>query len=133
MARLKFYEDEQCMLDSIGFKPRSVRIMNKNEVKIITKKLCRHFKIELVSIRYYGNGVGDSGQATLNKRVMRLDHYPSYRTLIHELSHFYIKDNGMVVEKHHTKIMMRTIKKFAKYVMKKKYWIKVEKVIENEN
>jgi hypothetical protein len=107
--------------------------MNKDKVGIITKKLCRHFKIGLVSIRYYGNGVGDSGQATLSKRVMRLDHCPSYRTLIHELSHFYIKDNGMVIEKHHTKKMMRTIKMFAKYVMKKNYWKKGIKVDENEN
>ena len=124
MARLKFYENERIMLDKLGFKPRNNRITEKKHILLVIKKLCKHFKFDLPDVRFYGNS--DSGSAKVKSRVIRLDHNPSYQVVIHELAHIYNHDNDLDGEKCHTKKLMKTIKKFAKYIMKKQYWVKPE-------
>lgn len=119
MTRLKFYDKENMMLKELGFFPREIRI-NKSQTLMICRKLSKHFKFSLPEISFYGNLDSGSYHQGFNKWI-RFNNNPSYQVVIHELAHHYNQEQFDNCK--HTKKLMKTIKRFAKYVMKKNYWI----------
>jgi hypothetical protein len=124
------------MITSLGTNTEKIRLTEK-ETWGITRKLCRHFKFpEPKEIRFFG-GDNSRGIAELLKYSIRVPHNTSLKLLLHELGHLYVYhkkysesslselfDNSN--EKYHTKKLMRILKRFTKYCMKKKFWEKID-------
>ena len=118
--RIKYYDRENDQLDLMGFN-RKLKLDEKTAISI-TRKLSRHFKFTEPEIYFYGSK--DSGYASQHENRIKVAHEPTLGTLIHELAHRYTIEKHLVSEKFHTKKLMQTTKRFAKYIMKKNYWIK---------
>lgn len=117
MARIKYYGNEHKMLKEIGFN-NNKQIENDDALKII-KKITRHFKFSVSSIRFYGGIVNNRGMAYPNGCI-RLQNQPKIGTILHELAHVY--NLNKYHNWRHSKKLMRTVKRFAKYTLKKNYW-----------
>ena len=115
---LKYYEKENQMFEAVGF-DKDLRVTEKDALKII-RKLCRHFKFAEPEVVFYGQR--DSGAMFYDTCVIRLNHQPKISLLIHELCHFWQVRLG-ICRRWHTKKLIRLVKRMAKYVMKKNYWI----------
>lgn len=120
MPRLKFYDKEADVVKSLGVNTRNI-ILEKNDVLVITRKLCRHFKFREPEIKFYGTR--DSG--AMLGHWMRVSNNPSLYVLIHELSHIYKLEK--YYDDRHTKKLMTIIKRFTKYCIKKDFWGHKEK------
>lgn len=120
MVYLKYYEIEKKELANMGFNLDGV-LDEKTSLKMV-KKLSRHFKINEPEIYFYGKI--DYGFAYREKNLIKLAHNPTIGTLIHELGHIYINQNNLNMGKAHTKKLLRIVKRFAKYIIKKEYWLK---------
>ena len=118
--RVKYYDRENEQLDQMGFN-RKLKLSEKAAVSI-TRKLSRHFKFPEPEIYFYGNL--NSGYASQYENRIKVAHEPTLGVLIHELAHRFTIEKGLVNEKFHTKKLMRVVKRFAKYIMKKNYWEK---------
>lgn len=127
MTYLKFYKKENDWYDEIGF--RHEMVLSQKEVMVISAKLSRHFKFPLPELRFYGTL--DSGTYFQRVNMIRVSKVPTLGTLTHELAHAY--QQHKIGDSKHNKKLMRVIKKFARYIMKKNYWCKHGAIKINED
>jgi len=72
-------------------------IIHDDEVELILKKLCRHYKVRVPNFRFYGHR--DSGSAGYGG--LRLSHEPSMGLILHEFGHYVLNTKIMKAELTH--------------------------------
>lgn len=108
--RLKFYDNER-----VEFKEAFEKSLSYNELEMVFKKLCRHFKIS--PSLYYGRG------SHANKWSIQIANRwgLNFGVLCHELAHVYTwKKYGCRVG--HGKKMWNVMRRIINYCKKKNYW-----------
>jgi hypothetical protein len=121
MAYLKYYQDErEKYKESFEQKVQSTR-----EVEIITDKLLKHFKLDMVRIRFTSGS--RHSNASLGRITINMEYGDDFGTICHELAHVYqaqklhdSKYKGWHNKEHH-KIFKRMIN-----YCKKKDWFQAE-------
>ena len=78
-----YSEEKKIYKEAYGFE------LEDGEVKLILKKLCRHYRVSVPSVRFWG--AKQSGSAGSYR--LTLSHNPSVGLLIHEFGH-YVKDKS---------------------------------------
>jgi len=101
--------------------------LRNSEVPFILKKLCRHYKVRVPRVRYWGHR--DSGSAGWDG--LRLSNLPSIGLLIHEFGH-YAKDKGDIEKilrgcvnkgtSHHGTLFQATLNQVHSWAMSNNYW-----------
>ena len=115
MPYLKFYQKERKL-----FSEESVMKVSDEVAEIIFRKLERHFidsRRYPFRLRFYGNGGGACGMWGI-----RLPHNPTILLICHELAHRIHRLKYGSTKRHHTKKLMRIIKRLITYCRKKNYW-----------
>ena len=115
MPYLKFYDKERKL-----FPEENVMCVSDEVTEIIFRKLERHFvdsRRYSFGLRFYGNGGGVCGTWGI-----RLPHNPSILLICHELAHRIYRLKYGSTERHHTKKLIRIIKRLVTYCRKKNYW-----------
>ena len=107
--RLKYYEKER-----VEFKEEFEKKLTAKELDIVSKKLCRHFKIGPQI--FYGRG------SYANNSYIQISYKwgMNFGVLCHELAHYYCfrynKKRG------HNKVHWRVMKRFFNYCRKRNFW-----------
>ena len=101
--------------------------LRNEEVPLILKKLCKHYKARVPRVRFYGHS--DSGSAGYGG--LRLSNEPSMGLLIHEFGH-YVKNSGTMADilkkvsnkgTHHHGLRFQTcIYRIHTWAKEKDYW-----------
>lgn len=93
-------------------------ILTDTEAEQIIRKVARHFKVKVGTIRF--RGIRDRGYASWSDNAIRLNHSPNIETLCHEVSHHFERQHHN--NKRHDKRLTRTIGRLLNYCAKKDYW-----------
>ena len=89
--------------------------LTDQEAKRFTKKVCKHFKHNAITLKFHGKR--ESGEAYLGEDKIGIKHNPSVLLLAHEIAHI-LTDSG------HTKRALIMLDKIINYSRKKNYWRK---------
>jgi hypothetical protein len=95
------------------FSPERCIHYTDRRAKVVMRKLCKHFKVESIPIKFHGQRKG--GLALHKEREIRLPHNPSCLMLCHEIAHILSGDG-------HSKKCLRQLEQIIVYVRKRKYW-----------
>jgi hypothetical protein len=110
--RLAFYDK-----DHERYSPEYNMKLNWDELGIVTKKLCRHFKCR-AWIEYSGHRNG--GCANKYGKIILGKYGRNFGTLCHEFGH--IIEFKKFGESHHRKRLAKIIARVVNYCRKKNYW-----------
>lgn len=116
--KIKFYERENKIFSEADDKK-----LNKEEMKIVFKKLKRHFRKKVINslrIEFNSNWNGHFRGGVFCNYYIDMPKQSSFRLLCHEFAHAI--DYQKRGKSKHDKKLMRVIKRVIRYCEKKNWW-----------
>jgi hypothetical protein len=94
--------------------------------KKVMRKLCKHWKVEPITIKFNANRLPGSGQANHTLRLIKLPHNPDCHTLCHEIAHI-ISGEG------HSKKCLKLVDDLITYTRKRNWFLERQFLVYQED
>lgn len=91
--------------------------LTRIEAKRFTRKIAKHFKVNVPIIKFHARRNRFSGHGDWEKNVIRVNPNPQVLVLSHELAHIIAKSG-------HSKKTLAILDKIIQFARKKNYWLK---------
>jgi len=121
---LKYYAKEEAAVSQVAPEISKI-ILTDHEAEIILRKLCRHFRVSIPDLKFWGTRA--FGNYWPSGHLIKVNHNPKLTYLIHELGHHIINSWSQYrVRSYHNKKQLRIVLRMVKYSQKLNYWGKAE-------